>query len=468
MPRGKRTYGASAAAVQAAAGHAAPRAGSVESILLTLIEPGRAPTVRGNQAGESGTTAVAEPTVRLNLNWTGSQPSGRGQLPDATSLIFITLDPTACFWIYDYNNRGAAGAAQTSKYTWQVIGVDNVIGTLFAAPAFTTTQHRPLRAQQASDSEWAPHDQYLLARHGRGGSKFYMLLNAPKGNTDINVSQIAVLMKASDNSTWQAGDIIFTTLYDGNDENEFAVSTFGTTIVDPANDILINIAIPRTSFYRIETAWQPVTSKTAFLFLSIESIEACAMMTVHTLPEYDMFSQAVTRIRVLGSAMDVINQINKSSRGGSVVVTQFGSSYPMLSALQEGLNPVDWVGATRRVEPRDFAEGCYAYCKPQGEHYLDFSQPYMLKTTNTANPIEGSRCPMMLPQGFVVFALSCPDIVSGVGANALTITSRGQVTLDYRAAIEFDSESEWFAFRRSMATDQEWELALEAIVDLEQ
>jgi hypothetical protein len=455
----------------------------VEGILLTLIEPGRAPTVRGNRSGEALDTAVAELSNRFDLNWTGLQQAGRKQLPDGSTLIFVTLDPTAPLWIYDYNNRGAAGAAQSSIYNWQNIelsGQASSIGGFFGCDPFTVTRVRPYGAVPDPSSQWQPHDGFLSSRHSKGGDKFYMLINAPPGNTDAANSQVHVVVglgAGSTNPNVIANDWIVVELWDANDDEEFLASKFiyQVTAADIiAAAVVFAFIVGRTSFYGLAVAYNPVEANTtpAELVFSVAQLETCAMMTVHQLPSYEAFNQIVSRIRVLGSALDIINQINKASRGGSILVSQLGSDVPMLNCLQLGLDPVTWLGSTRRVEPRDFAEGAYGFVKPQSDQYLTFKHPYLLRVGPAGNGgssfIEGSRSPILLPDGYVAFAITAKDTTTGVGDQTLTITTRGQVTLDYRAAVEFDSEVDWFAFRRTDATDLEWELALEALIDLNQ
>lgn len=451
MPRGTKRR----AAIEGVVGNLKKnpvRTEMVMAILLSLIECGRVPVIRYNSEGEATTSATASPPIQFSLPWTGA--GNNLSLPQGQSLIMVSRDPTLPIMFYDYNNLGAAGAAQTAVYTWQSSNGQ----PLFLVAANQAQNLTPCWATPASGG-YSPHGLFLASR--TYGDRTYMQMDAPPQNTNAALSKFDVTVP--NQVTLKVGDIIQAAVYrlaEGADillqQTEFTVAANGT------GGVLPDLIPEYTDLYRVRINYTPAAGNTA-LNVSVQCAQtwACGTLCCQQLPQVSSVWGQLNRLRILGANVDVINNTPSQFRGGSVVAAQVPAGTSPYLTVQGIQDPYAYVSTVRQMSPRDFGLGYFGFVKPDGDESFAWQRPYKFDANNN---VLFNRSKAEMFAGYLMIAISAPDLVSGTS----TTTTRGQVTLNFNFSVEIDSKFGWFGYDKAIASEEEWEIAEEAMTVIPQ
>lgn len=450
---GRKRAAAAVEGVVAASGKVRVNPQIVVAILLSLIECGRAAAVRYNEEGEAIQTAKASPGIKFSLPWTGTGVNM--SVPQGQTVVILTRDPMNCMMYYDYNNGGAAGAAQVGNYSWQSIVGSNAFTILSA----NTNILRPVWAINTPvGGSKAFHGTNLMAK--TFGDRTYIQCDAPPQNTDAAVSKVVVAIPGGQ-ATLQAGDIFeigFFRLAEGAD---LLVSSVVFTLANTNAQNLATFVVPYTDKYRVQMNWTSLNAGFTQATVTVTQTWACGTLCCNVLPQLQTIWTNLSRVRIIGASVDIVNQTPNQFRGGSVVATQLSAGTTEYYALQGAIDPYAYISSLRNVEAVDMAKGRFGFLKPDGSQSLSWKKPLYFDGSGN---ITQQRSPALIEHGFCYFAVSAPDLVSGT----TTTTTRGQVTLDFNFSIEVDSKFNWLDYGDSAATPEEWEAAEKAIAHIPQ
>lgn len=425
----------------------------VVAIVLSLIECGRAASARYNEEGEAIQTAKASPGIKFSLPWTGTGVNM--SLPQGQTVVILTRDPMNCMMYYDYNNGGAGGIAQVGNYAWQSIVGSNA----FAILAANTNVLRPVWAINApSAGSKAFHGTNLMAK--TFGDRTYIQCDAPPQNADPAISKVVVAIPGGQ-ANLQVGDIFeigFFRLAEGAD---LLVDAQTFTLANTNAQNIATFVVPYTDKYRVQLNWTSLNGGFTQAVVTVTQTWACGTLCCNVLPQLQTIWTNLSRVRILGANVDIINQTPNQFRGGSVVAAQLAAGTTEYYALQGSVDPYAYISSLRNVEAVDMAKGRFGYLKPDGAKSLAWKKPLFF---DGAGNITQQRSPALIEHGFVMFAVSAPDLVSG----ATTTTTRGQVTLDFNFSIEIDSKFNWLDYANPVATPEEWEAAEKAMAHIPQ
>ena len=269
----------------------------VMAILLNLIECARVPVVRCNDGGEGVTSAVASPQVLLSLPWTGT--GNNMSLPQGQTIIMLTRDPTCPMMFYDYNNLGAAGAAQQAVYNWNATNSSQ----LFPVPASQAVNLTPCWAVPLG--AYQPHGNILPAR--TYGDRVYMQADAPPGNLLTAVSSIGVIVP--NQAGLAVGDVIEAAIFrlsEGVDSLVTQVS-FTIAVVGVGGNLPL-VLVPFTDAYRVRVNYTPAAGNVNLqITVQVQQKWSCGTLCCRQLPQVDTIWGQLNRFRVLGANMDIIN-----------------------------------------------------------------------------------------------------------------------------------------------------------------
>lgn len=447
------------AATAAAAGAAAvgrPRSARqdmVLAIILSIVEAGRVPVIRFNSEGGAIETATARPRSVITLPWTGA--GNLMSLPQGQTVIFITRDPTCPLMYYDYNNGGGGGAAEGATYLWIAYNDKSGPVNTFTVGEATTTPLTPMGAFYSSGKAF--HTNWLFAKVY--GDRYYVHCDAPPTNDQSSISALTIAMSGAGK---QASDVLVVTIYrlaEGADVNVFN-AVFSSTGVGPETAAIF--AVPLTDKYRIVCRYEPAPGNPSVsITVQVQQSWACGTLCHVPIPQLQTIWMQLNRLRMIGVAIDVVNQTPEQFRGGSVIATQLSAGTSEYQALQGSVDPYAYMSNLRGVEPADFKMGRYTFIKPDGDGSLEWKRPFRFDSNGVVGAI---RMPALQADGFVMLAVSAPDLVSG----ASTTTTRGQVTLDVRMSIEIDTQFTWMETLFSRATAEEWDIAEAALSTVSQ
>lgn len=444
----------------AATAHAAVRGKALEAIILSIVEAGRFPTQRVNFGSAGEATAAPSPTQLIPLPWTGTQPAV-GTLPDGQTLIELFLDPLAMLWYYDYNVGGSA-----ASYQWQFGFIEATRGyqNFVAIPAFIPRELTPMWA--ISLNTYSPHGGTLFSKRSKKNGKIYMLMQAGSTAPNANSTSTVTIAPASAASL-VAGDRFILTWFQylgGQDalviETNTAVAANGVAPALPAFEPVL------LGFYRVCVNFIPTTA-TSVVNPLVSVTQGWTIPTVCVLPapEVQKNTQFINRIRTIGASVDVVNLSPEIYKGGSCVATQFPAGTDFLSGFLPGNDPTRWVGGAKNETLRKFADGTYTFVKPDAIEALGWKQPFQMNNDVPSDPqVAFSTSVLEAENGFVAIALNSPDIAV-VGGNQAT---RGPVTMQLGASLEVDSDNEFYEYHNVSTTDEEWDLALDAVAAMDQ
>lgn len=453
MSKRHRAVTAAAAGASAVGRPRSARQDVVLAIILSIVEAGRVPVVRVNDEGGAIETATARPRSVITLPWTGA--GNLMSLPQGQTVIFITRDPTCPLMYYDYNNGGNAGAAQSAVYLWVAYNDKNGPVNTFTCGEATTTPLTPMG--MVYNSGKAFHTQWLFAKVY--GDRYYVHADAPPTNNQTAISALTIVMSGSGKL---ASDVLVTNIYrlaEGADVNVFSF-VFAST--GTGSEVAATFAVPLTDKYRIVCRYEPaVGNPSTSINVQVQQSWACGTLCHVPIPQLQTIWQQLQRVRMIGVAIDVVNQTPDQFRGGSVIATQLSGGTSEYQSLQGSVDPYAYMSNLRGVEPADFKMGRYTFIKPDGDTALAWKRPFRFDSNGIVGAV---RMPAMQEDGFVMLAVSAPDLVSG----ASTTTTRGQVTLDVRMSIEIDTQFTWMETLFSRATAEEWDIAEAALSNVSQ
>lgn len=453
MSKRHRAATAAAAGASAVGRPRSARQDMVLAIILSIVEAGRVPVVRVNDEGGAIETATARPRMVITLPWTGA--GNLMSLPQGQTVIFITRDPTCPLLYYDYNNGGGAGAAQNATYHWVAYNDKNGPVNVFTVGEELMTPLTPMGAVYVSGKAF--HTNWLFSKVY--GDRYYMHCDAPPTNNQVAISGLVVIMQGTNKL---AGDQLIVSMYrlaEGADVLVYSV-IFSSTGAGP--EPAASFAIPLTDKYRLSCKYAPVGGNPGTsIDVLVQQSWACGTLCHVPIPQLQTIWQQLNRIRMIGVAIDVVNNTPEQFRGGSVIATQLSAGTSEYQALQGSIDPYAYMSNLRGVEPADFKLGRYTFIKPDGENALEWKRPFRFDSNGVVGAV---RMPAMQADGFVMLSVSAPDLVSGTS----TTTTRGQVTLDVRMSIEIDTQFTWMETLFSRATAEEWDLAEAALSTVSQ
>jgi hypothetical protein len=289
-----------------------------------------------------------------------------------------------------------------------------------------------------------------------------MHTDAPPNNNSSAISELTFNLTAGNQVNTETLTVNVYRLAQGQDV--WIAGAEYTILSGAAVNDFFSCAIPYTDKYRAVVTYSGVAASATYVTVTVSQTWNCGTLRHNALPQISSIQTNLQRVRIMGSAVDIINQTPDQFRGGSVVGCQLPAGTSEYQVLQQsgGASPYSYVANIRGVETRDMKDGMYAYLKPDGETAFKWQTPFSFDPTGAL--IQYAKMPAIQQSGFVMVAMSAPDLVTA----ASTTTTRGQVTLDARFSVEIDSQFNWFDFDESRASPDEWDRAEEILAVVEQ
>jgi len=391
-------------------------------------------------------SAVAQPFSRPVLDWGTPIPianvGDRALAPD-TSMLVLTGDPLAA-QIYEAKNAARA----TSTYQW-VFG--RAAGTNQASFGFErgdSFEPDVMGAVNTAGVQW--HDNFLWARKLKG--KNYVWVDA--GNV---ASANSVLTIANGANPIAATDLVSLTFFRFNQGDEQRVAT----ILLPATAggaVAATLQVPARDYYRFTiTCLQQSTTATPFA-LAINQTWSTATFIHKALPGIDQRSDSITRLRILGAALRLMNVASEQYIAGSVVADQVEPSTCWSTYATAGVDPFALIASQRGQDIRDFKKGIYGFLKPVEEDDFQYLDIFRFDNTGAVTH-RGDYNSDERP--YVIMVPRSGGVADGFDPSRST-------QVFYNFSVEYETKDIWTSVESSFMLPEETSKAVQVIASMEQ
>lgn len=429
MPRGKKRV---REAVESAA---EGETGAVMAITLSQTLPVDSPAIRIRDQFSSEKSAVAQPTKKVSLNWSGTGTSPT--IPITQALVGISRDPLHAILFSD-NNQGSSGP---TIYDWA--GFNTASGIQgFSVQKGVTVALRPFGAAFVSGKAF--HGPFLWAYYDNTADNVYIQADAPSGNANSAVSKLDI---TTNDPAVAASDTFEIGVYRYNNGIDSLVASATVTGTAGAQTLL-TVTIPGTDLYRVQLQYSSAVNATTSI--SVRQTWNCGTICNQPLPGLDLAKASqVQAIRILGASVKISNQTPDQYKGGSVTAVQMhqGDTYLRVVNAQSGSStPYDFLNGLRGSFEQPFNNGFYGFLKYGEEEDTGFLNPFKFDSSSVIVEATSNFPPTA---GFIMVGISAPD--------ANQITPRGQVTMTFNFNIEYFTQDPWTAtdIPRTLPEDHE-------------
>lgn len=418
----------------------------VMAFAQSVALPVDTPVVRMRDQYTATDTATAQPFLRPVLPWATPIPAasaGSRGLPPDTSLVVVTGDPL-CSLIYEDKNSALTGT--TYRWMWGRAAGANTPS--FAVQPGATFEPDLMGAFNIAGQAF--HSANLWSRRFKG--KNWVWVDGPNTPNAANIIQIVTGTTAI-----AATDLIAVTIFRLNEGDEIRVSTL-VLPATPPNTQAASLQIPARDYYRVEVM-DAIQSTTASIDLIIQHANACAMFVHRALPDIDDHSDEVTRIHMLGSAVQLMNTANEEFRGGSWVADQVEPSTVWTAYARPTLSDgFSVISGQRGQKIRQLATGGYGFLKPVEEDDFNYVDPFRFDVNGDVchrGNFDSDERP------FIIFMLKAG------GTTDATDPSRS-IQLFFNYNVEYETKDSWTAVAPASVSTAEASKAIAIIATMEQ
>lgn len=418
----------------------------VMAFAQSVALPVDSPVVRMRDQYTSTDTAVAQPFERPVLPWSTPIPAasvGKRCFAPDTSMVLCTRDPL-CAYIFEDKNP----ALDTSQYAWSFgrsAGAN--VASVTVQPGETVTPDIMGAQHQAGR---AFHGDFLWARRFNGKNMLWADAgNVPDAQNNINIVADTAIA---------AGDVITVTFYRLNEGDETRVTSVRLAAV-AAGGLAGTIQIPARDYFWVTVTSDANSATAGGISVVFVTNNQCAMLCHKPLPDIDDHSGEVTRIHMLGCAIQCMNTANVENRGGSVVADQVEPSTVWTAYARPTLSDgFTVISGQRGQKIRDLATGIYGFLKPVEEddfNYLDCFRFDINGNVTHRGKYDSDDTP------YIIFMLR-----SGGTTDAADVSRSIQLYANYN--VEYETKDSWTSVAPAPISTAEAGKAIAVIATMEQ
>lgn len=418
---------------------------SVRAIALNQCLPVDNPVVRYRDESTCEKSAVAQPSKKVGLPWSGAGTNPA--ISTSEAVVKLARDPLHAFGYTDNNT-----ANQSAVYTWAAFNTGSGIQG-FSAQNRLQTNLEPFGASYTSG--FAFHGPFLWANVDTSSDNYYVQCDAPPSNANTAISKLTCVcssagVKATDTVNWG--------VYRYSNGIDTLVAGGIATAAGAGAYQVFDIAVPQLDLYRVQLL--PTSqddSLTTFTFTVTQSW-TCGTWCNWPLPGLDLGkAQQVQAIRITGASVKVSNQTAEQYISGSRVAVQMhqgDSEYRVLNAASASSTPYNFISAVRGADEDSFKNGYYGFLKYTEGEDTCYRNPFKF---NSAGVITEAESVFPSNAGFLLLGIRAP-----------AADARGQVTMTFNFNVEYLTLDTWTAVDIARSLPQDWSTANMIISSMQQ